>query len=408
MIDKKRARRLPSDSFPERGGVKKKLILLGVLLLPLGVGSLVFWGQYRERSADLYYSGTMESTQSNLSFLVSGRVKQVYLDEGQLVKAGQCIAELYPEEFLARREQARANLNQAGENRKQLEITLEIYQNTLPAEVSRAESAVKVAAALLAEQERGTRSQDVERARLLLQEAEITVDDARKDKRRFDDLFQSGFIAEKERDGAALKYETAAKTRQRAAEAFDLAKEGFRKESVDAARARLSEAEATHRLSQGNLKKMDAVQADIQAAAARIESAASALDLAEIQLGYTRLLAPFDAMLTSRNVEPGEVVTPGREVISLADLSRIDLKVFVDETQIGKIRPGQQVEVKIDTFPDKKYDGFVSYISPEGEFTPKIIQTRKERVKLVYLVKISLPNPHLELKSGMPADAWFR
>ena len=388
--------------------MKKKLILLGVLLLLVCVGSLVFLGQHKERSADLYYSGTLESTRSNLSFLVSGRVKQVNLNEGQSVKAGQCIAELEPEEFLARLDQARANMTQAVENRKQLEISLEIYQNTLPAEVSRAESAVKVEAALLAEQERGNRSQDVERARLSFQEAEITLDDAKKDKRRFDDLFQSGYIAEKERDGASLKYETAAKTRQRAAEAFDLAKEGFRKESVDAARARLSEARATLVLSQGNLKKMDAVQADIQASIARVKSAESALNLAEIQLGYTRLPAPFDAMLTSRNVEPGEVVTPGREVISLADLSRIDMKVFVDETQIGKIRPGQKVEVKIDTFPDKKYDGFVSYISPEGEFTPKIIQTRKERVKLVYLVKISLANPNMELKSGMPADAWFR
>jgi HlyD family secretion protein len=388
--------------------VKKRLILMGVLLLLVVVGAMVFWGQHQERSADLYYSGTLESTRSNLSFLVSGRVKQVNLDEGQSVKAGQCIAELEPEEFLARIDQARANMTQAVENRKQLEISLEIFQNTLPAEVSRAESAVEVAAALLAEQERGNRSQDVERARLSLQEAEITLDDARKDKRRFDDLFQSGYIAEKERDVAVLKYETASKAHRRAAEAFDLAKEGFRKESVDAARARLSEAQATLRLSQGNLKKMDAVQADIQASVARIQSAASALNLAEIQLGYTRLPAPFDAMLTSRNVEPGEVVTPGREVMSLADLSRIDLKVFVDETQIGKIRPGQQVAVKIDTFADKKYDGFVSYISPEGEFTPKIIQTRKERVKLVYLVKISLANPNLELKSGMPADAWFR
>lgn len=388
--------------------MKKRLIFFGVLLLLVAVGSLVFWGQYRQRSADFFYSGTLESTQSNLSFLVPGRVKQVNLDEGQLVKTGQCIAELEPEEFMARLDQARANLTQSIENRNQLEISLEIYRKTLPAEVSRAESAVKVAAALLAEQERGNRSQDVERARLSFQEAEITMVDARKDKRRFDDLFQSGFIAEKERDAADLKYETAAKAQRRAAEAFDLAKEGFRKESVDAARARLSEAEATLRLSQGNMKKLDAIQADILASIARIQSAESARNLAEIQLGYTRLLSPFDAMLTSRNVEPGEVVTPGREAISLADLSRIDLKVFVDETQIGKVRPGQSVEVRIDTFPDKKYDGFVSYISPEGEFTPKIIQTRKERVKLVYLVKIALANPRLELKSGMPADAWFR
>jgi HlyD family secretion protein len=81
--------------------------------------------------------------------------------------------------------------------------------------------------------------------------------------------------------------------------------------------------------------------------------------------------------------------------------------VFVGEEEIGNVKPGQKVRVKTDTFPDKTYEGRVSYISPEAEFTPKIIQTHKERVKLVYLVKVTLPNPDLELKSGMPADAWF-
>jgi HlyD family secretion protein len=113
-------------------------------------------------------------------------------------------------------------------------------------------------------------------------------------------------------------------------------------------------------------------------------------------------------MILSRNMEPGEVVTPSQEVLTISALSRVDLKVFVEETEIGRIAPGQPVDVKIDTFPDKTYAGRVAYISPQAEFTPKIIQTHKERVKLVYLVKVSVPNPNYELKSGMPADAWFR
>jgi len=102
------------------------------------------------------------------------------------------------------------------------------------------------------------------------------------------------------------------------------------------------------------------------------------------------------------------VVTPGREVLTLSDLSKVNLKIFVTETEIGKVKTGQKVEVRVDTFPDKYYTGYVSFISPEGEFTPKMIQTHKERVKLVYLVKVSLSNPNGELKSGMPADAWLR
>ena len=113
-------------------------------------------------------------------------------------------------------------------------------------------------------------------------------------------------------------------------------------------------------------------------------------------------------MVTSRNIEPGETVNAGREVITISDLSRVDLKIFIDETAIGRVKPGQTVDVSVDTFPGKIYHGAVSFISPEGEFTPKVIQTQKERVKLVYLVKVSIPNPDFELKAGMPADARLR
>ncbi|MGD9350845.1 MAG: efflux RND transporter periplasmic adaptor subunit, partial [Desulfobacterales bacterium] len=147
---------------------------------------------------------------------------------------------------------------------------------------------------------------------------------------------------------------------------------------------------------------------EVAAAKAQVQAAKATLELAEIQLKYTELTAPFKGILVSRNVEPGEVVSPGQEVLSLSDLSQIDLKIFVAETEIGKVRPGQAVDVKIDTFPGKIYPGMVAFISPEGEFTPKIIQTHKERVKLVYLVKIKIPNPNLELKPGMPADAWLK
>ncbi|MGD8263562.1 MAG: efflux RND transporter periplasmic adaptor subunit, partial [Desulfobacterales bacterium] len=157
-----------------------------------------------------------------------------------------------------------------------------------------------------------------------------------------------------------------------------------------------------------NLKKIEAAESEVKAAQAQVLSAKAAFELAKIQLNYTELRAPFGGIIVSRNVEPGEVVSPVREVISLADLSKVELKIFVDETEIGMVKPGQKVEVKIDTFPAKTYTGNVSFISPEGEFTPKIIQTHKERVKLVYLVKITIPNPNLELKPGMPADAWFK
>ncbi|MCX5841445.1 MAG: efflux RND transporter periplasmic adaptor subunit [Deltaproteobacteria bacterium] len=178
--------------------------------------------------------------------------------------------------------------------------------------------------------------------------------------------------------------------------------------NYDTAASRLAEGEALLHSARSNLKRIDATRQDIAAARSQVQAAKAALDQADIQIGYTQLKAPISGIITSRNVEPGEVVSPGREVLTLADLSVVDLKIFVDETAIGKVKPGQKVEIKVDTFPKKVYAGTVSFISPEGEFTPKIIQTKKERVKLVYLVKVSIANPGFELKSGMPADAWLR
>lgn len=388
--------------------MKKRLIIILLLVILLGVGALVYVGQREERTAALYYSGTIEATQAELSFQVSGRVTKVWVHEGESAENKQLLAELDQAELMARKNQALAHLRQAVESVKQKEAVLDLYRGTLPAEVARAEAAVRALKSNLDELETGYRGQEVERARLAYESARITMEEARKDKIRIQGLFQRRIVPEKSKDDAELKYETASKEYERAKENLDLVREGFRKESKEAAKARLAEGQATLRQARGNLKRIAATEKEVDVAKAGVLGAEAALELAEIQLRYTQLTAPFRGIVVSRNLEPGEVVSPGREVLSLADLSTVDLKIFVDETEIGKVKPGQDVEVKIDTFPDKTYRGQVSFISPEGEFTPKIIQTRKERVKLVYLVKIAIPNPDLELKSGMPADAWFR
>jgi HlyD family secretion protein len=388
--------------------LKKRLVVIFFLALLVAVGSFVYLGQRRQHARELYYSGTIEATKAELGFQISGRVKRVLVDEGQEAENGQILAELDEAEFRARRDQAQAQLNRSVQTLKQLETVLELYKNTLPAEVTRAEAGVKALKAKLDELESGFRQQEVERSRLSLDAARFTMEEARKDKIRLDNLYRGGIVSEKERDAAELKFETAFKEYERAKEAVDLMKEGFRKESIQAARANLAEGQAVLKQTKSNLKRIEVTEMEVEAARAQVQASRAALELTEIQVSHTKLTAPFIGIITSRNVEPGEVVSPGREVISLSDLSTVDLKVFVDETEIGRIKPGQEVDVKTDTFPNKVYKGRVSFISPEAEFTPKIIQTHKERVKLVYLVKIAIPNPDLELKSGMPADAWFR
>ncbi|MBW2558099.1 MAG: efflux RND transporter periplasmic adaptor subunit [Deltaproteobacteria bacterium] len=337
--------------------MKKRIIIVVIFfVLLIGVGSFVYYGQWKNKHKELYFSGTIEAIQSNLAFQAAGRVLQVAVNEGQHVGKDEVLAELDRAEFQSRYDQAKATLDRSLKTREQISTMLEIYKKTLPAEVARAEAAVA--------------------------SARYVMDDAKKNNGRYEQLFQRGVVSEKERDAVKLGYETAM--------------------------SRLAEGEAVLRQVRSNLKKIQAGRQDVEAARSQVQATRAALDQTSIQMGYTQLKSPFSGTITSRNVEPGEVVTPGREVLTLADLSRVNLKIFVDETEIGKVKLGQKVEVMVDTFPGKVYKGYVSFVSSEGEFTPKIIQTRKERVKLVYLVKVFLPNPDLELKSGMPADAWLR
>lgn len=388
--------------------MKKRLIIILFLATLLGIGTLVYLRQHEAQEMELYYSGTIEAKQAELAFQVNGKIVELLVNEGQKVTKNQILAKLDHSEFLARRTQAQANLNSSIKALQQKEAILDLYKSTLPEEVARAEAAVIALEAQLNDLKAGSRYQEIERARLACNAAQITMEQARKDKERFERLYQEGTVSEKERDAAALRFETTFKEYERSKETLDLLKEGYRKETIKAAEARLAEGKAFLKQAKSNLKKITAAKSEVEVAAAQKKAAKAALEVSEIQLGYTVLKAPFDGIITSRNIEPGEVVSPGREVLSIADMSTVDLKVFVGETEIGKIKPGQKVDVKTDTFPGKIYNGVVSFISPEGEFTPKIIQTHKERVKLVYLVKISIPNPDLELKSGMPADAWFR
>ena len=396
-------------SILSRGGavLKKRIIVIFVVLL-VGVGLLVYYGQRKVRQGELYYSGTIEATQSHLAFQTSGRVLNVLVKEGQAVANNQLLAELDPAELRSRLEQAKANLEKSLKTSEQAEAMLKVTEKTLPAEESRAEAGARALASQLDELKAGTRSQEIARAKQAMQSAASVMEDAKKNAERYEILFQKGTVSEKERDTVRVRYDTALREYERSRETYDLAQEGSRAETIRTAEARLDEGKALLKEARSNLVRIDATRNEAEAARSLVAAAGAALDQAAIQLGYARLTAPRAGVITSRSVEPGEVVTPGREVLTLSELATVDLKIFVDETQIGKVKPGQKAEVRIDTFPKRTFAGTVTFISPEGEFTPKIIQTQKERVKLVYLVKVSIPNPAFELKSGMPADAWLR
>jgi len=148
-----------------------------------------------------------------------------------------------------------------------------------------------------------------------------------------------------------------------------------------------------------------AAEKSVALAIANIESARASLELAKIVLGYTTLKAPFDGVILVRQAELGEVVSPGAAIVTLADINHVWLRAYVNETDVGKIRLGEEVKVNTDSYPGKEYPGRISFISEAAEFTPKSVETHAERVTLVYRIRVDIDNPSHELVPGLPADA---
>ena len=154
-------------------------------------------------------------------------------------------------------------------------------------------------------------------------------------------------------------------------------------------------------------QKRDQDKTTYDAAAANVDQLKASLELAQTRLGFTDLASPLDGYVLVKSALPGEVVQEGSPVFTAVDLSNIWVTAYINEPDMGKVKLGQKAEVYTDTYPGKAYAGTVSFIASEAEFTPKYIQTQEERVKLVFRIKIRVDNTSLDLKPGMPVDAYI-
>ncbi|MCX7821806.1 MAG: efflux RND transporter periplasmic adaptor subunit [Brevinematales bacterium] len=144
---------------------------------------------------------------------------------------------------------------------------------------------------------------------------------------------------------------------------------------------------------------------DFEAATTAFQIAKANLDVIMASIKNTIIRSPIDGFVISKNLNAGEIVFPGSSILTIADITKPFIKIYIPANKLGLVKVGQKAEIMIDSFPDKKYPGKVVYISQKAEFTPKAVQTKEERVKMMFAVKIQLENKELELKPGMPADA---
>ena len=363
-----------------------------LILLAGGVSYLLLRGG--DGAGGLRFSGNIEATTGEVSFRIPGRIAERAVDEGMAVAGGQLVARLDNTDLTDEARAREAELSAADAALR------ELTAGARPQEIARAEAEVRRAEAQLADLLAGARPQEIASARAAVERARADAEKARKDHERTEALLARQLIPPQENDAARAASEMAAARRKEAEEALALALAGPRKDQVDQARAAV--AGAKENLS---LVKEGARKEAIDQARARRRQAVEGLALARTRLSYATVVSPLNGTVLSRNAEPGEYVAAGTPVVTIADLREVWLRGYIPETDLGKVRLGQEVAVTTDSYPGKKYRGRVTFIAQEAEFTPKSVQTQKERVKLVYRIKVTIPLPAMELKPGMPADA---
>ncbi|MFA5116854.1 MAG: efflux RND transporter periplasmic adaptor subunit [Candidatus Omnitrophota bacterium] len=154
-------------------------------------------------------------------------------------------------------------------------------------------------------------------------------------------------------------------------------------------------------------QQRDTAKTRMRTDSANIKQLRASLELANTKLGWADLASPLDGYVLVKSALPGEVVQPGSPVFTAVNLDDLWVTAYINETDLGKVKLGQKAHVETDTYRGKKYSGRVSFISSQTEFTPKYIQTNEERVKYVYRIKVRVDNSSLDLKPGMPADAYI-
>ncbi len=293
-------------------------------------------------AAAISSTGTIEAEEVRAAFKMAGQIARLLVDEGSRVREGDLIAVL--------------------------------DSSTLEIQLSQAEAGVRLADSQLRLLLKGARAEDIRQAEELLKQADAALSSARDDLRRASDLLEKGSATQKMKDDSETRFRVAQAQYDAAVETLKKVKNLARPEEVEAARARLSQAQ-------------------------------SGVDLLKKSIADCSLLAPTAGVVTSKTAEKGEFVGPGVAVVTISRLDKVFLMIYVPEADLGRIQLGESAEVRVDSHPGRVFPGKVVYLSPEAEFTPKNIQTKEERVKLVFGVKIEVENQDLALKPGLPADA---
>ena len=316
----------------------------GLLLLVAASVAAAWGGRHLGGGApkSVAVTGTIEATQVDVSVKITGRILERLVKEGDKVTRGQVLVRLDDSE--------------------------------LAADVRRQDAGLRSAQATLRDLQKGARPQEIEDARAAVSSALATRSMTERELSRNEQLFRQNLIAAQDVDRARQAYEVAQAQERGARERLGLLLAGSRPDQVDAARWQVTQAE-------------------------------SALAQAQSRLRETVVVSPIDGVVLRKNLEAGETANPGVAILTLVNPKDVWLRAYVPETEVGRLKVGDAAALRVDAFPNRVFTGRLIEIGSEAEFTPRNVQTKKERVNQVFRIKIQIDNPDGLLKPGLPADA---
>ncbi len=428
------------------GRALRGVVLVVVALVGLAAVGLWALSRREARGVGLTVTGTIEARDVDLSPKTTARIVAIRVEEGSRVRRGDLVVQLDDAEPVAEAARLEAGVRVAQAQLRDLVAGArkeEIAEAR--AQVSRAEAALadlvagarreeiqaarQVVAQAEARQrdlEAGARAQEVEQARSAVTSAEATRVWAEREYERLRSLYERDLIAAADKERAWQAFEVARMQERTAKEQLALVLAGPRSDQVEMARAEVRQARERLRLLEAGPRpdQVEAARAEVRAARerlalveagprpgqvdtarAQLAQSEAALAQARTRLADTRLEAPMDGIVLRKNLEPGSTASPGSAVVTLVDPSDLWLRAYIAETDLGRVRIGQTARVTVDAFPGQPFEGRIVEVASQAEFTPRNVQTQKERVNLVFRLKIAIANPDGRLKPGMPADA---
>lgn len=355
-----------------------KRIAIPIVAAAILIATGVYAGWFKRDTA-LQGSGTVEARNIRVGSKIGGRIDKVLVREGDSVQPGQILITFDDKELSAALDQSRAAAEKA-------------QRGYRPEEIAEARAAAAQAKADYELKKNGYRKEDIEAAKADLDRATADELRTRLDFQRYDALAQKDLVSKQQRDTAEANWKMALAQKDAAQHKLDEWQRGYRPEEIAAAEAHYHEAAATlEKYEHGNRRE------DVEAS-----KAAYAADQARYR--ERQVVAPAAAIVEVLDVRPGDLIAPNTPVATLLERDQIYVRIYIPETEIGRVQIGEKAEVRLDSFPKTVFDGVVEQINQQAEFLPRNVQTRDERVHQVFGVKIRINDPAGRVLAGMAAD----